>query len=179
MEKRFPRANKDSGSKKKAVKETAYYDVLGVKPDASSGEIKKAYYKVARTCHPDKNPDDPAAAEKFQKVGAAYQVLSSPALRDKYDAGGEEDMSEQDLMDPTAFFAMVFGSEDFEPLVGALKLASMAGGGGDEVSDAESAFRQRRREVQCAVNLRGLLQPLVAGELDVEGFEASVGARAR
>lgn len=85
-------------------------------------------------------------------------MLSNPALREKYDQEGKEELNGVDMMDPSAFFAMVFGSEEFEPLVGPLKLATMVGSE-HEVSDEESSARQRFREVQCAVNLRELLQP--------------------
>lgn len=50
------------------VVDTTYYDVLGIKPDATEVEIKKAYRKMAILHHPDKNPDDPQAHEKFQAV---------------------------------------------------------------------------------------------------------------
>jgi len=140
------------------VKDTEYYDLLGVSPSASGGGIKKAYYKLALKLHPDKNPNDPEAAQKFQQVGAAYQVLSNPTLREKYDREGKEEVGSLDMMDASAFFAMVFGSEEFEPLVGPLKLATMASSD-HEVSDEESTLRQRHREVQCAVNLRDMLEP--------------------
>ena len=70
----------------KEVKETELYDILGVKPSATSNEIKKAYYKLARETHPDKvGGTDPLAKEKFQKVGNAYQILIDAGNRKKYD----------------------------------------------------------------------------------------------
>ena len=58
------------------VKDMAYYDLLGVAADASAGQIKKGYYKEARKCHPDRNPDDPAAHAKFQELGEVSQSVS-------------------------------------------------------------------------------------------------------
>ena len=52
-----------------------YYKILEVSRDASSNEIKRAYIKKARQCHPDQNPNDPEAAEKFREVNEAYEVL--------------------------------------------------------------------------------------------------------
>ncbi|RZC31739.1 Chaperone protein dnaJ 10, partial [Glycine soja] len=88
------------------VKETEYYDVLGVSPTASEAEIKKAYY--------------------IKVLGEAYQVLSDPAQRQAYDAHGKSGISTEAIIDPAAIFAMLFGSELFEEYIGQLAMASMA-----------------------------------------------------
>ena len=65
-----------------------YYDILGLSSGASETEIKKAYRKLAKKYHPDVNPDDKAAEEKFKEVTEAYAVLSDPQKRKQYDAVG-------------------------------------------------------------------------------------------
>ncbi|KAI1424376.1 hypothetical protein F5Y12DRAFT_715324 [Xylaria sp. FL1777] len=72
------------------VKETKLYDQLNVKPDASQDEIKKAYRKAALKYHPDKNKDNPNAAEKFKECSQAYEILSDPEKRKIYDQYGLE-----------------------------------------------------------------------------------------
>ncbi|MDR0365735.1 MAG: DnaJ domain-containing protein, partial [Bifidobacteriaceae bacterium] len=63
-----------------------FYKTLGVSKDADAGAIKKAYRKLARTLHPDANPGDSAAEEKFKEVSEAYAVLSDPEQRQQYDS---------------------------------------------------------------------------------------------
>jgi DnaJ homolog subfamily B member 4 len=72
------------------VAETKLYDALGIQPNASQDDIKKAYRKGALKYHPDKNKDKPDAGEKFKEVSQAYEVLSDPEKRKVYDQYGLE-----------------------------------------------------------------------------------------
>lgn len=67
-----------------------YYQTLGVSKKADQDQIKKAYRKLARKYHPDVNQDDPNAEEKFKEINEAYQVLSDPDKRQKYDQFGSQ-----------------------------------------------------------------------------------------
>ncbi|KAF3810555.1 putative J domain-containing protein C3E7.11c [Colletotrichum gloeosporioides] len=105
------------------VVDTAYYDTLGVKPAATDIEIKKAYRKLAIVHHPDKNPNDPTAHEKFQEIGEAYQVLSDKDLRAAYDKYGKDHAKPQEgFADPAEFFTSIFGGDAFVDWIGEISL---------------------------------------------------------
>ena len=79
------------------------YEVLGVARDASADEIKKAYRKLAREHHPDANPDDPKAEERFKEISAAYDTLSDEDKRKAYDQFGASGGTGAAGFDPNAF----------------------------------------------------------------------------
>lgn len=71
-----------------------FYDILGVSRDASADEIKKAFRRLARDSHPDANPDDPTAEARFREIAEAYEVLSDPERRHRYDRGETIDLND-------------------------------------------------------------------------------------
>lgn len=91
------------------VKETKLYDTLGVTPETTQEQIKKAYRKMALKYHPDKNPDNP---DKFKEISAAFEVLSDPKKKEIYDKYGEEGLKEGgggEYHSPFDIFDMFFG----------------------------------------------------------------------
>ncbi|KOM48572.1 hypothetical protein LR48_Vigan07g227600 [Vigna angularis] len=165
------------------VKETEYYDILGITPSASEDQIRKAYYHKAMQVHPDKNPNDPRAAEKFQILGEAYQVLSDPVQRNSYNQNGKHSVSRETMLDPMAVFALLFGSELFEDYIGHLAVASMAS---SELADENDFITipllhqlavQREREEKLARNLKDYLAQYVRG--DKKGFFLRAESEAR
>lgn len=105
------------------VKETAYYDCLEISVDATQDEIKRAYRRMAVRTHPDKNPGDPTAQERFQAVSEAYQVLSDPKLRKRYDEfGKQEAVPAEGFEDPMVMTMNVFGGGAFDSYIGELTL---------------------------------------------------------
>ncbi|GFU49415.1 dnaJ homolog shv [Trichonephila clavipes] len=90
-----------------------FYSILGVSRTATLNQIKKAYRKLAKEFHPDKNPDDPHAQEKFQDLGAAYEVLSDEDKRKTYDQFGEEGLKNDAFSGGSDPFASFFGDFGF------------------------------------------------------------------
>lgn len=90
-----------------------YYEILGVSRDASARDIKAAYRQLAVKYHPDRNPDDPDAEEKFKEASEAYAVLSDADKRSQYDRFGHQGLGGEGFagFDPTAFgdFADILG----------------------------------------------------------------------
>ena len=82
-----------------ATEEKDYYAALGVAKDATPEDLKKAYRKLARKHHPDVNPGDAEAEERFKKIAEAYHVVSDPERRQAYDRGPEQFAQEFDLSD--------------------------------------------------------------------------------
>src|SRR5258705_678250 len=81
----FPERSTLAGSSMPSVN---YYDILGMGRKAGPAEIKRAYKRLARKCHPDLNPGNRSAEEQFKRITAAYEVLSDPAQRRRYDQTG-------------------------------------------------------------------------------------------
>src|SRR5580700_10979241 len=105
-----------------------YYEIFGVNREAGADEIKKSYRKLAVKFHPDKNPGDHAAEEKFKELGEAYEALSDPQKRAAYDQYGHAAFDPRmragrggGFHDPADIFREVFGgggASIFEGLFG-------------------------------------------------------------
>ena len=113
-----------------------YYDVLGVDKSADATAIKKAYRKLAMKYHPDKNPGDKEAEEKFKEINEAYEVLSDETKRRNYDQFGHEGVNGQGFGGAGGFGGQGFGG--FDDIFGDI-FGDMFGGG------FSGGSRQRRR----------------------------------
>ncbi|WP_019947764.1 molecular chaperone DnaJ [Hymenobacter aerophilus] len=132
-----------------------YYEVLSVAKNAAGDEIKKAYRKVAIKYHPDKNPDDPTAEDKFKEAAEAYEVLSDEQKRARYDRYGHQGMGgggggPQNMEDIFSQFGDIFGGGGFE---------SFFGGGGR----GQQAGRRVRKGSNLRIKLKLDLEEVANG----------------
>ena len=121
-----------------------YYDVLGVGKSADATEIKKAYRKLAMKYHPDKNPGDKEAEERFKEINEAYEVLSDETKRRNYDQFGHEGVNGQGFGGAGGFGGQGFGG--FDDIFGDI-FGDMFGGG-------FGGGRQRRRGPERGEDIR-------------------------
>lgn len=103
-----------------------YYKILGVQKDIPQKDVKKAYIKRAKQFHPDLHPDDPKAKAKFQALNEAYDVISDPEKRRKYDQYGEQWRQAEAFQGGSGGFGGAGGGSPFE----GFDFSSFKGGGG-------------------------------------------------
>ncbi|MCH5232868.1 MAG: molecular chaperone DnaJ [Muribaculaceae bacterium] len=129
-----------------------YYEVLGVAKNASADDIKKAYRKLAIKYHPDRNPDDKAAEEKFKEAAEAYDVLSDAEKRAKYDQFGHS-MGPQGFGGAGGFSSGGMSMEDIFAHFGDIFGGRMGGGFGG-FGGAAGSGRRARKHVNKGTDLR-------------------------
>lgn len=133
-----------------------YYEILGVSKSATADEIKKAYRKVAIKFHPDKNPDDPTAEDKFKEAAEAYEVLSNPEKRQRYDRFGHQGVNGggfgggMNMEDIFSQFGDIFGG-------GGNPFESFFGGGGGR------GQAKRRKGPNLRIKLKLTLEEVANG----------------
>lgn len=133
-----------------------YYEILGVSKGATQEEIKKAYRKVAIKYHPDKNPDDPSAEDKFKEAAEAYEVLGDENKRARYDQFGHAGVGGasggggggfHNMEDIFSRFGDVFGGSGFESFFG-----GGGGGGRRQGSHVRITLKLTLEEIATGVN---------------------------
>eukprot|EP00531_Pseudo-nitzschia_arenysensis_P002073 CAMPEP_0116122510 /NCGR_PEP_ID=MMETSP0329-20121206/4253_1 /TAXON_ID=697910 /ORGANISM="Pseudo-nitzschia arenysensis, Strain B593" /LENGTH=541 /DNA_ID=CAMNT_0003616363 /DNA_START=113 /DNA_END=1735 /DNA_ORIENTATION=- len=155
------RPAKDENAKK--VKDTYYYDKLGLDCDADEEMIKRRYFIISRKYSPDRCGSNPNAQEEFRAIGRAYTILMNPGLRAKYDRVGrdrlfeEEDSDdEEEDVDPMMLFTLLFGSEKFNDHIGRLAAVTSTRVGCEVSSKLtlnQCEILQRRRVTRLGLKL--------------------------
>jgi DnaJ-class molecular chaperone len=143
------------------VKFKDYYDVLGVKREAAPDQIKQAYRKLARKHHPDVNPKDKRAEEKFKEINEAYEVLSDPDKRKRYDELGPNWRSGADFTPPPGWATVDVDAGDFGDIFGGSGFSDFFEtlfGGGTRSSRTRTrrrpaGFRSRGRDAEAEMTV--------------------------
>lgn len=154
------------------------YEVLGVPKDATTGQIKKAYYQKARDYHPDKN-ESPEAENIFKMISEAYTILSDEDKRKVYDKEGIQAVRESDqgTMDIGQLFKMLFGGDAFEDIFGELSFVVMASQKIDEDTPMEEVYKKLEQQheeamVKLVDALIKKIDPYVEGK--IKNFESQL-----
>ncbi|KAL6046276.1 DnaJ-like protein [Balamuthia mandrillaris] len=151
------------------VVETEFYEVLGVKPDASASEIKKGYYKMARIHHPDKGGDE----DKFKLISQAYEVLSDPEKRELYNKHGKSYFEQGAFSDARELWKQMFGGGKFDDVFGDVSLFNTD----EESMNAANAQQiQQQRIIKLTKALLKKLRPFLHD--DIPAFQELVTAHA-
>ncbi|MFK7849614.1 MAG: molecular chaperone DnaJ [Akkermansiaceae bacterium] len=164
-----------------------YYEILGVSRNADASEIKKAYRKLAVKHHPDKNPGDPTAEEKFKELGQAYEALSDPDKRAAYDRYGHDAFSggmggggRGGFHDPADIFSQVFGGAfggGFEEFFGGGGSSKRSGKqrGSDLRYDLEITLEEAARGVEKELEIE---RNIPCAKCNATGSKGSGGVKA-
>lgn len=152
-----------------------YYDILGLTKSSTEDEIKKAYRKMAVKYHPDKNPGDHTAEEKFKELGEAYEVISNPDKRAAYDRYGHQAFKQGagasaggGFHDPFDVFREVFGSSGGSVFGDIFEQAFNGGGGGSRSGNGRGRGSDLRYDLEIT------LEEAVRGcekEISIRKFE--------
>lgn len=152
-----------TGTEGKAVKDTYYYDLLGLDSTATISAVQRRYMIIARKFTPERCGANPQAQHKFQQIGEAYVVLTNPELRERYDRLGREGLfalqdaeDKNEKVDLTGLYGRLYGSEKFDDYIGrlaAVTSASITEPKESTLSLSDARMLQKRRVTRLALKL--------------------------